>query len=95
MQGRAITHVCVSSHPGGTVEGIRGTWDLSRQILERGRTGVGVFAALTATALAVNGAFIYANFVPALLLFLLWTLVTSIVLYRRSPSTQPRVAYWA
>jgi hypothetical protein len=56
---------------------------------------IGVFAALTAIALAVNGAFVYASFVPALLLFLLWTLFTGIVLYRRSPSTQPRVAYSA
>src|SRR2546430_11565011 len=50
---------------------------------------LGVFAAVTAAALAVNAGFLYASFVPALLLFLLWTLVTSIVLLRRSPSTQP------
>jgi hypothetical protein len=54
---------------------------------------VGIFAAVTAVALAVNAGFVYASFVPALLLFLLWTLVTSIVLLRRSPSTQPRIAY--
>src|SRR5256886_13662027 len=40
---------------------------------------LGVFAAVTAAALAVNAGFLYASFVPALLLFLLWTLVTSIV----------------
>ena len=56
---------------------------------------LGVFAALTAIALAVNGAFLDASFVPAFLLFLLWTLVTSIVLYRRSPSAQPYIAYSA
>src|SRR2546430_10196475 len=50
---------------------------------------LGIFAAVTAVALAVNAGFVYASFVPALLLFLLWTLVTSIVLLRRSPSTQP------
>jgi hypothetical protein len=44
-----------------------------------------IFAAATAGALAVNAGFVYASFVPALLLFLLWTLVTSIVLLRRSP----------
>jgi hypothetical protein len=54
---------------------------------------LGVFAAVTAVALAVNAGFVYASFVPALLLFLLWTLVTGIVLLRRSPSTQPRIAY--
>jgi hypothetical protein len=54
---------------------------------------LGMSAALTAVALAVNAGFLFASFVPALLLFLLWTLVTSIVLLRRSPSTQPRIAY--
>jgi hypothetical protein len=50
---------------------------------------LGIFAAATVVALAVNAGFVYASFVPALLLFLLWTLVTSIVLLRRSTSTQP------
>jgi len=54
---------------------------------------LGAFAAVTALALAVNAAFVYASFVPALLLFLLWTLVTSIVLLRRNPIPQPHVAY--
>jgi hypothetical protein len=63
---------------------------LRRHVLPR---WVGIFAAVTAAALAVNAGFLYASFVPALLLFLLWTLVTSIVLFRRSPSTQPVVAY--
>ena len=54
---------------------------------------LGIFAAATAVALAINAAFVYASFVPALLLFLLWTLVTSVVLFRQSPSTQPRIAY--
>jgi len=48
---------------------------------------------VTHVALAVNAGFVFASFVPALLLFLLWTLVTSIVLLRRSPSTQPQIAY--
>ena len=54
---------------------------------------LGAFAAVTALALAVNAGFVYASFVPALLLFLLWTLVTSIVLLRRNPVPQPHVAY--
>ena len=54
---------------------------------------LGAFAAVTALALAVNAGFVYASFVPALLLFLLWTLVTSIVLLRRNPIPQPHVAY--
>jgi hypothetical protein len=54
---------------------------------------LGTFAAVTAVALAVNAAFVYASFVPALLLFLLWTLVTSIVLLRRAWGATARVAY--
>jgi hypothetical protein len=56
---------------------------------------LGIFTAVTAVALAVNAGFVYASFVPALLLFLLWTLVTSIVLLRRTPSTQPSIAFEA
>ena len=54
---------------------------------------LGIFAAATAVALAVNAGFVFAGFVPALLLFLLWTLLTGIVLIRRSPSTQPGFEY--
>jgi hypothetical protein len=43
---------------------------------------LGFAAAFTAVALAVNGAFLTADAVPALLLFVLWTLAASIVLYR-------------
>jgi len=38
----------------------------------------------TAAALAVNGAFLTTEFVPALLLFLLWTVLTSAHLLRRT-----------
>ena len=54
---------------------------------------LGILAAVTAVALAVNAGFVYASFVPALLLFLLWTLVTSIVLLRRTSGATARVAY--
>ena len=54
---------------------------------------LGIFTGVTAVALAVNAGFVFASFVPALLLFLLWTLVTSIVLLRRTPSTQTRIAF--
>jgi hypothetical protein len=62
------------------------------------RTGVlprwlGAFALVTAAALAVNGAFLFAGFVPALLLFLLWTLVTGAILLRRGWSPQPAIVY--
>jgi len=43
-----------------------------------------VGAALTALALAVNGAFLEASFVPALLLFIAWTFAASIHLSRKT-----------
>jgi hypothetical protein len=43
-----------------------------------------VGAAVTAAGLAINGAFLGTNFVPALLLFLLWTLLASVHLLRRT-----------
>lgn len=51
--------------------------------------------AVTASALVANVAFAYktADFSPAMLLFLLWTLVTSVALVRRAgPATAPVVA---
>jgi hypothetical protein len=54
---------------------------------------LGIFAAVTAVALAVNAGFLYAGFVPAFLLFLLWTLVTGVVLFRRSWAASTQVAY--
>jgi hypothetical protein len=54
---------------------------------------IGIFAALTAAALVINGGFVFAGFVPALLLFLLWTLVTGVVLLRRTWAASTQVAY--
>lgn len=45
---------------------------------------LGGAAAVTAAALAVNGALIDATFVPALLLFLIWTLAASVYLTVRA-----------
>jgi hypothetical protein len=54
-------------------------------------------AAVTAVALAVNGAFLEASFLPALLLFIAWTLAASLCLIRRAwqqadPIVEPRAA---
>jgi hypothetical protein len=45
---------------------------------------LGTGAAVSALALAVNGCFLTADFVPALVLFMLWTLVASVTLFRRA-----------
>jgi hypothetical protein len=49
------------------------------------------FAAVTAAALAVNGAVLQASFVPALVLFIAWTLVASVHLVRRAGRTPARI----
>lgn len=49
------------------------------------------FAAVTAAALAVNGAFLNASFVPALVLFILWTLVASVYLVKQTIVRMPRM----
>jgi hypothetical protein len=51
-----------------------------------------VGAAVTAAALAVNGAFLGTGSVPALLLFLLWTVLASVHLLRRYPPADRRAA---
>ena len=48
-------------------------------------------AMVTAVALAVNGAFLEASFVPALLLFIAWTLLASIHLLRATRTAAGRV----
>ena len=49
-------------------------------------------AAVTAAALAVNGAFLTTDFVPALLLFALWTVLASAHLLRRTWHNPARLA---
>ena len=49
------------------------------------------FAALTAVALAVNGSFLSAEFGPAFLLFLLWTVTASVTLLVRAPVGRVRL----
>lgn len=54
---------------------------------------LGGAAAITALALAVNGAFLESNFVPALLLFIAWTLATSLHLVRRTSRDPSQVRH--
>lgn len=52
---------------------------------------LGVGAAGTAVALAVNGAFLETSFVPALLLFIAWSLLASVHLLRATPRALGRL----
>jgi hypothetical protein len=54
---------------------------------------VSILAVVTAAALAVNGGFLFAGSIPAFLLFLLWTLLTGVVLLRRTWAASTAVAY--
>jgi hypothetical protein len=54
---------------------------------------LGVGAAVTAVALAINGGFPTGESVPALLLFVLWTLAASVALYRRAAAESPRLGH--
>jgi len=54
---------------------------------------LGVLAGVTAAALAVNAAFVFAGFVPAFVLFLLWIVLAGVVILRRAGSTAAQVAY--
>jgi hypothetical protein len=54
---------------------------------------LGIGAAVTAVALAINGGLPTADNVPALLLFVLWTLVASLALYRRASSKSPQLGH--
>jgi len=47
---------------------------------------LGYGAAVTAAALAINAGFLYATIVPAFLLFVVWTLAASVVLFAKARS---------
>ena len=50
---------------------------------------LGAFAGLTAIALLVNGSFLHAGTVPALLLFVVWSFVAGVTLFIRELRLQP------
>jgi len=54
---------------------------------------LGVVAAVTAAALVVNGAFVFAASVPAFVLFLLWIVLAGVVVLRRAGAAAAQVAY--
>jgi steroid 5-alpha reductase family enzyme len=54
---------------------------------------LGVGAAVTAAALVINGSVPTTDNVPALILFVLWTLAASITLYRKAGAQRPELAH--
>jgi len=84
----AATILCL--YPLGIYAAVVAVIVLRERVLPR---WIGVFAALTAAGLVINGGFVFASFVPALLLFLLWTLVMGVVVLRRTWAAPTQVAY--
>jgi hypothetical protein len=81
LQGIADAVTAASLYPLGLLLAAVAIVAIRTAVLPR---WLAVFAAVTAAALVVNAAFASAGSVPALVLFLIWTLATSVVLFRRS-----------
>jgi hypothetical protein len=93
LQGIADAATLVALYPFAVFTAIVAVQALRTGALPR---WLGVFAGLTAIALAVNGSFIHAGAVPAFLLFIVWTLAAGVTLFVRetwrSPVTAPAPA---
>jgi hypothetical protein len=80
LEGIANAATEVSLYPFAVFTAIVAVQSLRAGVLPR---WLGVFAGLTAIALAVNGSFLHAGTVPALLLFVVWTFVAGVTLLLR------------
>jgi drug/metabolite transporter (DMT)-like permease len=80
LEGIANAATVVSLYPFAVFTGIVAVQALRRGALPR---WLGVFAGLTAVALVVNGSFLHAGTVPALLLFVVWSFVAGVALFVR------------
>ena len=80
LDGMASAATVVSLYPFAAFTAIVAVQALRTGALPR---WLGVFAGLTAVALAVNGSFLHAGTVPALLLFVVWTFIAGVTLFLR------------
>ncbi len=78
LEGIANAATVVSLYPFAVFTAIVAVQALRTGVLPR---WLGAFAGLTAIALAVNGSFLHAGTVPALLLFVVWTFVAGVSLF--------------
>ena len=86
LEGLANAATVVSLYPFAIFTAIVAIQSLRTGALPR---WLGVFAGLTAIALLINGSFKHAGTVPALLLFVVWTLVAGVVLFIHELRLQP------
>jgi hypothetical protein len=80
LEGIANAATVVSLYPFAVFTAIVAVQALRTSVLPR---WLGVFAGVTAIALAVNGSFIHAGTVPGLLLFVVWAFVAGVTLFLR------------
>jgi hypothetical protein len=89
LDGLASAATVVSLYPFAIFTAIVAYHSLRTGALPR---WLGAFAGLTAIALLVNGSFEHAGTVPALLLFVVWTLAAGITLFVHELRFQPRTS---
>lgn len=89
LEGMAEAATATSMYPLALLLAAVAVLTFRTRVLPR---GLGIGAAATSVALAVNGCFLDPGSFPALLLFVLWTLAASVVLLRRAASAEPRKA---
>ncbi len=86
LEGIANGATIASLYPFAVFTAIVALQSLRRGVLPR---WLGVLTAVTAVALAVNGSFIHAGTVPALLLFVVWSFVAGVTLFVRETWRAP------
>ena len=93
LQGIADSATVISLYPLALLLAVVATVSLRTGILPR---WLGIGAAAAAAALAINACAPTTDNVPALLLFVLWTLAASITLYRKASAEPSQItpAYW-
>lgn len=90
LQGIADSATVISLYPLALLLAVVAVVSLRTAVLPR---WLGIGAAVTAAALAINACVPTTGNVPALLLFVLWTLAASVTLYRRASAEPSQVAH--
>lgn len=89
LQAIADSATVISLYPLALMLAVVAVVTLRTAVLPR---WLGIAAAITAAALTINGSATTTDNVPALLLFVLWTLAASITLYRKASAEPSQLA---
>ena len=90
LQSIADSATAISLYPLALLLAVVAVVSLRTAVLPR---WLGIAAAVTAAALAINASAPTTDNVPALLLFVLWTLAPSVTLYRKTRSEPSQIAH--